>query len=277
VPRYRQLSILSGHPRWREVRAPGVGPAQAASMLGAAPDTAARNTSGRRITAMAASPRSPSPGLLRLRSTRAMLFKALGDPHVDVMGDFGAAVAPEQHRAPDSISPTSAGFDGVSELPQPRHAHAELACPVSRRLAGPARRARRTRLGVLQKSTQIAAAAEPVLRHSRGICRWDCRRRSGSPAPSCPAASNGGWRWPVPCWPTGQWSCSMSPTTGLDPATESRLIDDLLAVTRGKTLVMVAHQPRLTDRADQVVRVDGGRITLAGPPTADRQPRAVPA
>jgi ABC-type transport system involved in cytochrome bd biosynthesis fused ATPase/permease subunit len=67
------------------------------------------------------------------------------------------------------------------------------------------------------------------------------------------------------------------PTTGLDPATESRLIDDLLAVTRGKTLVMVTHQPRLTGRADQVVRVDGGRLTLAGSPTADRRRRAVPA
>ena len=89
-------------------------------MLGAAPEKAARNTSGRRITAMAASPRRTSPGLLRSRSTRAMLFMALGDPHIDVIGDFGAAVAPEQDREPDSISPTSAGFDGVSELPQPR-------------------------------------------------------------------------------------------------------------------------------------------------------------
>ena len=47
-----------------------------------------------------------------------MLFEALGDPHIDVIGDFGATVAPEQDRAPDSISPTSAGFDGVSGLPQ---------------------------------------------------------------------------------------------------------------------------------------------------------------
>jgi ABC-type multidrug transport system fused ATPase/permease subunit len=67
------------------------------------------------------------------------------------------------------------------------------------------------------------------------------------------------------------------PTTGLDPATESRLIDDLLAVTRGKTLVMVTHRPRLADRADQVVRVDGGRITLVGAPSAGRQPMPVPA
>jgi ABC-type transport system involved in cytochrome bd biosynthesis fused ATPase/permease subunit len=67
------------------------------------------------------------------------------------------------------------------------------------------------------------------------------------------------------------------PTTGLDPATEARLIDDLLAVTRGKTLIMVTHQPRLTDRADQVVRVDGGRITSAIAPPAGRRPVAVPA
>jgi ATP-binding cassette, subfamily B, bacterial len=67
------------------------------------------------------------------------------------------------------------------------------------------------------------------------------------------------------------------PTTGLDPATESRLIDDLFAVTRGKTLVMVTHQPRLTDRAHQVVHVVGGRITVAGPPGSDGRPEAVPA
>jgi subfamily B ATP-binding cassette protein MsbA len=66
------------------------------------------------------------------------------------------------------------------------------------------------------------------------------------------------------------------PTTGLDPATESRLIDDLLAVTRGKTVVMVTHQPQLTDRADQVVRVDSGRITLAPAPPTARRPIAVP-
>lgn len=61
------------------------------------------------------------------------------------------------------------------------------------------------------------------------------------------------------------------------PATESRLIDDLLTVTCGKTLVMVTHQPRLTDRADQVVSVDGGHITLAGAPPPDRRLVTVPA
>jgi len=51
------------------------------------------------------------------------------------------------------------------------------------------------------------------------------------------------------------------PTTGLDPAAESRLIDDLLAAARGKTLILVTHQPRLTARADQVLRVSDGQIT----------------
>jgi len=39
---------------------------------------------------------------------------------VDVIGDLGAAVAPEQHRAPDAISRTPAGFDVISEASQAR-------------------------------------------------------------------------------------------------------------------------------------------------------------
>jgi len=53
------------------------------------------------------------------------------------------------------------------------------------------------------------------------------------------------------------------PTTGLDPAAETRLIDDLLASTTGKTVLLVTHQPQLTARASQVVRVDGGKIVPA--------------
>jgi ATP-binding cassette, subfamily B, bacterial len=53
------------------------------------------------------------------------------------------------------------------------------------------------------------------------------------------------------------------PTTGLDPATEARLISGLLASTRGKTLILVTHQPQLTAHADQVVRVEHGGLTVA--------------
>ncbi len=50
------------------------------------------------------------------------------------------------------------------------------------------------------------------------------------------------------------------PTAGLDPATEERLIGDLLAGRRTSTLILVTHQPRLQTLADRVVRLDHGRI-----------------
>ena len=53
------------------------------------------------------------------------------------------------------------------------------------------------------------------------------------------------------------------PTSGLDPAAESCLIDELLAAARGKTLILVTHQPRLTAGADQIIQVSGGRFTGA--------------
>jgi ABC-type multidrug transport system fused ATPase/permease subunit len=56
------------------------------------------------------------------------------------------------------------------------------------------------------------------------------------------------------------------PTTGLDPATESRLIADLLQVTRGKTVILVSHQPALVTQAEHVFALEAGRVTLAEAP-----------
>jgi ATP-binding cassette, subfamily B, bacterial len=52
------------------------------------------------------------------------------------------------------------------------------------------------------------------------------------------------------------------PTTGLDPAAETRLIDDLLASTAGTTVLLVTHQPQLTACADRVVHIQDGHITV---------------
>ena len=52
------------------------------------------------------------------------------------------------------------------------------------------------------------------------------------------------------------------PTAGLDPVAESRLITDLLAVTRGKTVILVSHHPGLTGRAGHVAALEAGRLTL---------------
>jgi ATP-binding cassette, subfamily B, bacterial len=56
------------------------------------------------------------------------------------------------------------------------------------------------------------------------------------------------------------------PTAGLDPGTESRLISDLLVGTRGKTLILVTHNPRLASLASEVVRVEHGFIHRARVP-----------
>jgi len=60
------------------------------------------------------------------------------------------------------------------------------------------------------------------------------------------------------------------PTTGLDPVTESRLITDLLAVTRGKTVILVTHHPGLIGRAGHVAALEAGRLTLtsSAPPVS---------
>jgi ABC-type transport system involved in cytochrome bd biosynthesis fused ATPase/permease subunit len=68
------------------------------------------------------------------------------------------------------------------------------------------------------------------------------------------------------------------PTTGLDPVAEARLIGELLASAAGKTVLLVTHQPRLTARADQVIRVEGGKIvSVALFHAALRAASAVPA
>ena len=55
------------------------------------------------------------------------------------------------------------------------------------------------------------------------------------------------------------------PTMGLDPATESRLVAGLLDATRGKTIVLVSHQPALIAQAERVVRLEAGRVSRAAP------------
>ena len=64
------------------------------------------------------------------------------------------------------------------------------------------------------------------------------------------------------------------PTTGLDPAAESRLVTGLLAAARGKTVIMVTHQPRLAALADRVIVLEHGRFRDAGPGPARPHPAA---
>jgi subfamily B ATP-binding cassette protein MsbA len=57
------------------------------------------------------------------------------------------------------------------------------------------------------------------------------------------------------------------PTTGLDPAAETRLAAGLLTKAHGKTVILVTHQAKLARQADRVVTVERGRIipSMPGP------------
>jgi ABC-type transport system involved in cytochrome bd biosynthesis fused ATPase/permease subunit len=48
------------------------------------------------------------------------------------------------------------------------------------------------------------------------------------------------------------------PTTGLDPVAESHLVRGLAASARGRTVIFVTHQARLSALADRVITLGSG-------------------
>jgi ATP-binding cassette, subfamily C, bacterial len=53
-------------------------------------------------------------------------------------------------------------------------------------------------------------------------------------------------------------------TSGLDPVSETRLLDKLFQHRRGKTTILITHRPRVVNRADWVVLLDQGKLKLQG-------------
>jgi ATP-binding cassette subfamily B protein len=56
------------------------------------------------------------------------------------------------------------------------------------------------------------------------------------------------------------------PTTGLDDASERKVVEALRKLTRGRTTVLVTHDMKLATRADLVLYLEGGRIVESGSP-----------
>jgi ATP-binding cassette, subfamily C, bacterial CydC len=54
------------------------------------------------------------------------------------------------------------------------------------------------------------------------------------------------------------------PTTHLDPDTRDAVLDDILAATQGRTLLLVTHDLSRLDRFDEVAVVVGGRVVQRG-------------
>ena len=57
-------------------------------------------------------------------------------------------------------------------------------------------------------------------------------------------------------------------TGALDPSTEQRVLEQILAVRQGKTTILISHRPRVVLRADLVVYLDRGELKLVGTPVA---------
>ena len=57
-------------------------------------------------------------------------------------------------------------------------------------------------------------------------------------------------------------------TGALDPSTENRVLENILAARQGKTTILISHRPRVVLRADLVVYLDRGELKLVGTPAA---------
>jgi ATP-binding cassette, subfamily C, bacterial len=53
-------------------------------------------------------------------------------------------------------------------------------------------------------------------------------------------------------------------TSGLDPISEFKVLDQLLDYRQGKTTIMIAHRPSVIERADWIVLMDKGQLKIQG-------------
>jgi ATP-binding cassette subfamily B protein len=50
------------------------------------------------------------------------------------------------------------------------------------------------------------------------------------------------------------------PTTGLDEAARDRLLEPLRALTRGRTTILITHDPAVVGWADRVIELRDGAV-----------------
>jgi ATP-binding cassette subfamily B protein/ATP-binding cassette subfamily C protein len=53
-------------------------------------------------------------------------------------------------------------------------------------------------------------------------------------------------------------------TAGLDPVSETHVLDRLLASRKGQTTILITHRPSVVNRADWIVLMDQGKVELQG-------------
>ena len=53
-------------------------------------------------------------------------------------------------------------------------------------------------------------------------------------------------------------------TGGLDPVSEAKLLEQLLAYRRGKTTILISHRPRVISKADWIIYLEQGTLKVQG-------------
>lgn len=53
-------------------------------------------------------------------------------------------------------------------------------------------------------------------------------------------------------------------TGGLDPVSEAKLLEQLLAHRRGKTTILISHRPRVISKADWIIYLEQGKLKIQG-------------
>ena len=88
---------------------------------------------------------------------------------------------------------------------------------------------------------------------------WACPAiSSGGGRPSCPAASNSGWRLPARSSTCPDVIFADEPTGALDPHTAAGVLRLLREAADGTTVVIVTHDPQVTRFCDRAVFLYGG-------------------
>ncbi|GAB4375789.1 MAG: peptidase domain-containing ABC transporter [Elainellaceae cyanobacterium] len=55
-------------------------------------------------------------------------------------------------------------------------------------------------------------------------------------------------------------------TGALDPVSETQVLDQLFSHRRGKTTIVISHRPSVIQRADWIIMLEQGQVTIAGTP-----------
>lgn len=55
-------------------------------------------------------------------------------------------------------------------------------------------------------------------------------------------------------------------TAGLDPVSETEVLDNLLKHRQGRTTILISHRPQVIKRADWIVYIENGQVKLQGSP-----------